>query len=577
MGATMDAALILIYVIPWAMVITFAMTIPFGMVALYSIDSIFLERMVLKYGLSIAFPFGMTMLSLSMIDSEFREMGMVMQTQTIMDNFVFQMLVVVFMMVSTYDFIASISLNKVVIPYGGEITIPFAMFVLILSNTTDLSLEYDIMFKTANTIVIGPLSLLMQSYLCGGITMTSAIYCILDDAFMMSLSSLLMLSLFDMMTTRTITTDLSVLKTANIIIVMMSLWFWNNRKRNENQELIKSPTLLLLTDLPLSVRINILNLLGGQTQEQLMNLMLVSKQFYKDCKRPGIEWKIVPIIIIRPSFIRTRAFMQNLTHLFLINENEKEKLQIHQHMRVEDVHRFYFYSKLLLDNALRDLARGIQWDKILSLDLSSSYSTMPLRTGRDFEYGFLSYFFFRRSANILPFIFSNLLPHLHEIDLSNTLFYGQALEYFSQNCPFLEKVTWNNNIKYYKSEWRKLSISGTPIRHSNNLKEIYMDDSVFYCLSTTMERERISNLTDPAFNNWYIFSHCSNTLERVSIRNAKWFSSEDYKRGEPAIISQNALIKFVRNVPSLQWFRSDLTQDNIDMLQLERPDIEFIN
>jgi hypothetical protein len=43
------------------------------------------------------------------------------------------------------------------------------------------------------------------------------------------------------------------------------------------------------------------------------------------------------------------------------------------------------------------------------------------------------------------------------------------------------------------------------------------------------------------------------------------------------IIPLNALIKFVRNVPSLQWFRSDLTQENIDLLRLERPDIEFLD
>ena len=41
---------------------------------------------------------------------------------------------------------------------------------------------------------------------------------------------------------------------------------------------------------------------------------------------------------------------------------------------------------------------------------------------------------------------------------------------------------------------------------------------------------------------------------------------------------QNMLIKFVRNAPpSLKWFRSDLTQGNIDMLQSERPGIELVS
>ena len=39
-----------------------------------------------------------------------------------------------------------------------------------------------------------------------------------------------------------------------------------------------------------------------------------------------------------------------------------------------------------------------------------------------------------------------------------------------------------------------------------------------------------------------------------------------YRNGitfESITAQKNALIKFVRNVPSLQWFRSDLTQQNI--------------
>ena len=38
------------------------------------------------------------------------------------------------------------------------------------------------------------------------------------------------------------------------------------------------------------------------------------------------------------------------------------------------------------------------------------------------------------------------------------------------------------------------------------------------------------------------------------------------------------LIKFVRNAPpTLRWFRSDLTSDNMEMLRMERPEIELLN
>lgn len=40
---------------------------------------------------------------------------------------------------------------------------------------------------------------------------------------------------------------------------------------------------------------------------------------------------------------------------------------------------------------------------------------------------------------------------------------------------------------------------------------------------------------------------------------------------------QTTWIKFIRNAPrSLRWFRSDLSQDNIDMLRSERSENEFV-
>jgi len=40
--------------------------------------------------------------------------------------------------------------------------------------------------------------------------------------------------------------------------------------------------------------------------------------------------------------------------------------------------------------------------------------------------------------------------------------------------------------------------------------------------------------------------------------------------------SENLLIDFVRNATRLRWFRSDLTSENISMLQLERAEVEFV-
>jgi hypothetical protein len=84
---------------------------------------------------------------------------------------------------------------------------------------------------------------------------------------------------------------------------------------------------------------------------------------------------------------------------------------------------------------------------------------------------------------------------------------------------------------------------------SNNLREIHMNDSDLY-VGYIQEKEEVSDL-DPAYNNRFIFHYCCKTLERVSIRNAKWYHDNT---SEPTIVSQNALIKFVRSVPSLRWF-----------------------
>ena len=71
----------------------------------------------------------------------------------------------------------------------------------------------------------------------------------------------------------------------------------------------------------------------------------------------------------------------------------------------------------------------------------------------------------------------------------------------------------------------------------------------------------------------FLFRFCK-SIERLSIRNATYYSGSKRTRNIP----QNALIKFVRKAPaSLRWFRSDLTEENIVMLQKERPEIELLN
>ena len=70
-------------------------------------------------------------------------------------------------------------------------------------------------------------------------------------------------------------------------------------------------------------------------------------------------------------------------------------------------------------------------------------------------------------------------------------------------------------------------------------------------------------------SNIYLCHKCSKRLERVSFKSAKYQNTFEWMTFDA--IPQNVLIKFVRNTPTLKWFRSDLTHhENIAMLRSEQ-------
>ena len=332
---------------------------------------------------------------------------------------------------------------------------------------------------------------------------------------------------------------------------------------SKNQNAVGIPssgTSTVLLDLPIDMRICIFNYLG-ETHEERITLSLVSKQTYEDCKRPGIERKIIPTIVITPRLplrfqhrlgkaqASTRALLQQF-FLDAVRDNERNmKLRRYPHMKVNDVDKFDYIFEEEVASIFRFDSRKMDW--ILSLDITISPTTPCWKV---------------EDSRSLPNILATMLPNLREIDLSNACI--TRLKCFSFRCPYLEKVTWKNIDKDSCVE-----LDGCNMRYSNNLKEIIMDDSEF--VYDQRVKDTISNLEN--YGNNFIFHYCSEALERVSIRNAK--VCEKLTRDEPTVaILQNALIKFVLNAPSsLRWFRSDLTQENIDMLKLERPKIECRN
>ena len=123
--------------------------------------------------------------------------------------------------------------------------------------------------------------------------------------------------------------------------------------------------------------------------------------------------------------------------------------------------------------------------------------------------------------------------HIYVNSIYQTLltseFRTTLLEY-STNCCLLEKITCHN-ITYDSY----LSVDVYEMRSFKNLKEIYMDNSVFNYYYH--DQENYTDLNKPTLNQYFMFrTCCCKNIERVSIRNAKWHAY----MAEPTIIPQNA-------------------------------------
>lgn len=266
--------------------------------------------------------------------------------------------------------------------------------------------------------------------------------------------------------------------------------------------------------------------------ETLRMICLVSTQFYDIITNaPAMaNHHVVPLLQISPSkniarLGRTARLVEQL-HL------NRDKLQHYHEIKFINGQKFDWtrhHSHLVVER----FALSFQLNGVIYLDMPSFIPDV-LNIGSDDSF---------------PRILRNILPNLREINLSNTSFDYEVFLDFPQKCMHLNKITWNN-IRYDSN----VSITGEDMRYENNLTQICMDDSIFragfYC-------KWMSNLEDVKYSTIYPFhALMSSVLERVSIRNARWFPRKyPSKKIETFNIQQNALIKFVRNAPkSLRWF-----------------------
>ena len=178
---------------------------------------------------------------------------------------------------------------------------------------------------------------------------------------------------------------------------------------------------------------------------------------------------------------------------------------------------------------------------------------------------------------ILTDTLAEMMPNLRFVNVSGSRFHGPWLEELTKQCSRLEKLTYNN-IR----PWTHIFANGKKLTRAKELRELNMDNSSFEWaphqarMLDPIDIEEMSDLDKDEYSTIFLFHKCGSTvLERISIKNATWYDG----RG-PTVISQTALIKFIRNAPlSLRYFGSDLSQENIEMLRSEEggrgAEIEF--
>jgi hypothetical protein len=149
-----------------------------------------------------------------------------------------------------------------------------------------------------------------------------------------------------------------------------------------------------------------------------------------------------------------------------------------------------------------------------------------------------------------------MLPNLRSLDVSYVRVQGSALEAIVKACPQLQRVTWKGG----GGKGSDLFFTGQTFRQSKSIRELYLQDCLFYACR---DYEGVSRP---------LLSFLYDKLERVDIKGG---TGEIYKDNEPIVLPQDFIMTFVRAASCLQWFRSDLTPENVAILKQEHPEITF--
>jgi len=212
------------------------------------------------------------------------------------------------------------------------------------------------------------------------------------------------------------------------------------------------------------------------------------------------------------------------------------------HLKIENIGNIS--SEEALSEADRDEIRGQARSagliNVTSLDLSGT----PESAIEIEEYSLVN--------DLLRFV-----PNLEEIDVSYIKVATFELFDFGDLCPNLERIKGDGSENCFH-------LSGVSLRGLSELTELSLDGAHF--LST---REHIIGYESTSDDeNAWLFMHCY-SLECLSIMDATW-EEFDGSSTERHPFSQAMLMKMMRSHGNLCWLRSDLTDENVEILTRER-------
>jgi hypothetical protein len=217
------------------------------------------------------------------------------------------------------------------------------------------------------------------------------------------------------------------------------------------------------------------------------------------------------------------------------------------HLRLSGLMHLSSYIEPINDNFIREKVAPLQ--HVTSLDCSSP------ETGR--RRPWLSpYGDYIDKGFAHGLAISLLVPNLKQIDMSYLPLTLLGIDWLLQNNQNLETIRWNRSVI-----WPINGDACDHIKSCANIKEIYLEEARILFCDDDWDQEEL----------WTCLAENCQDLKKVSVRGAKYH----YKATGTAPIPQESLIRLVRCSPSLRWFCSDLSEDNIAILQKERPTVTF--